>query len=476
MGKNRKKSAKKQPQSAPESANSKGQIADENQHVQSSGAVEDQPVETSLGEVKDASISDGTATAPVSNNEEMERLREEILALKSELAHEKELNQTKKDDNVAGSARFADSQEYKDLKAERDEFEAQYNNLLNRISSMKNVFSKMKESQQELETVKEQLSEYESQNVRLKEKVDILNMERKELEETITTLNLEYSSLDEERENAQRECASYREELESLTERLERESEKHRHELKSITAEKTQLDSQLQDMVTVLKSSKQDLSTLRAEKEDLSSALKTLEEEKMALQENIRSLEADLENAFGSFKQQSKENTLEVNALRSQLDKSEELNSQLSSTIEQLNRDIQSMSEDVCAKKKLEQECKERVLQIGKLRHEAIILNEHLTKALTMLKQSSDSESVDKELISNLLVSFVSIPRADPKKFEVLELISSFLSWDDDKKRQAGLLHYKEQTPKSAGSLSSTGNFVTLWTEFLEKESEKGSH
>ncbi|QLL30922.1 hypothetical protein HG536_0A07370 [Torulaspora globosa] len=475
MGKNKKKSAKKQHQTAPENANSKGQKADEHQaeHVQSSRDIKDQSLETSSQEAKDASNGDGTAAAPVSSNEEMDRLREEIQALKSELALERELRQTQKDGNVAVPSPFTDSQEYNDLKAERDEFEAQYNNLLNRISSMKNVFSKMKESQQELEAVKEQLSEYESQNVRLKEKVDILNKERKDLEETITTLNLEYSNLDEERESAQRRCTSYKNELESLAERLERESEKHRQELKSIVDEKNQLDSQLQDMVIVLKSSRQDLSTLRAEKEDLSSAVKTLEEEKKTLQENIRSLEADLENAFGSFKQQSKQNTLEVNALRSQLDKSEESNAQLSKTIEQLNKDIQSMSEDVSGKKKLEQECKERVLQIGKLRHEAIILNEHLTKALTMLKQSSDSESVDKELISNLLVSFVSIPRADPKKFEVLELISSFLSWDDDKKRQAGLLHYKEQTPKSAGSMSSTGNFVTLWTEFLEKESEK---
>ncbi|QLQ81473.1 hypothetical protein HG537_0F02340 [Torulaspora globosa] len=430
MGKNRKKNGKKPVQIASEN----GQIVDE--VVEGSNVVD---------------------VASVSDNEELERLREEIQALKCELSREKETKKHLKECD----ALFIDSQEYKDLKAERDEFENQYNNLLNRISSMKNVFSKMKESQQELETVKEQLAEYESQNVRLKEKVDGLSKERKSLEDTINTLNLEYSNLDEEREKVQKECASYKDELQKL---------------KSIVDEKTQLDNQLQDMVSVLKSSKQDLSALRAENEDLSSAYKTLEEEKKALQENIRSLESDLENALDSFKQQSNQTTLEINALRSQLDKSEESNSQLSNSIERLNKEIQSMSEDVSAKKKLEQECKERVLQIGKLRHEAIILNEHLTKALTMLKQSSDSESVDKELISNLLVSFVSIPRADPKKFEVLELISSFLSWDDDKKRQAGLLHYKEQTPKSAGSLSSTGNFVTLWTEFLEKESEKGSH
>lgn len=476
MGKNKKKSGKKQNQTAPESATSRGQTVDEQQPTQEpvAGSVEDQSVEdSSKEEIEVKSTEDGPVSGSVANNEEINKLRDEIQALKVELAEERKLKQASKDSSDESATSFIDSQEYKDLKAERDEFEAQYNNLLSRISSMKTVFSKMKESQEELEAVKEQLSEYESQNVRLKEKIDVLNKERKESEQIIATLNQEFSNLDEERENAQKECISYREELDALAEKLDRESEKHRKELKQAIDEKAQLDSQLQDMVTVLKSSKQDLSSLRAEKEDFASAVESLEEDKKSLQENIRSLEADLENGLSNFKQQSKQNSMEVNALRSQLDTSQESNGQLSKKIEQLNKEIESMAEDVATKTKLEQECKERVLQIGKLRHEAIILNEHLTKALTMLKQSSDSESVDKELISNLLVSFVSIPRADPKKFEVLELISSFLSWDDEKKRQAGLLHYKEQIPKSAGSMSSTGNFVTMWTEFLEKESEK---
>ena len=195
--------------------------------------------------------------------------------------------------------------------------------------------------------------------------------------------------------------------------------------------------------------------------------------EKDSLQKTINELEAELEKANAQFEEEKQQKHMEINALRAQLDKSEDSNSELTKTIEQHKEEIQSMREDVDTKKRLEQECKERVLQIGKLRHEAIILNEHLTKALTMLKQSSDSESVDKELISNLLISFVAIPRADPRKFEVLDLISSFLNWDDDKKRQAGLLHNNERISRSAGSRSSTENFVSLWTDFLEKESEK---
>ena len=64
-------------------------------------------------------------------------------------------------------------------------------------------------------------------------------------------------------------------------------------------------------------------------------------------------------------------------------------------------------------------------------------------------------------------------PRADPKKFEVLELLSSFLSWDDDKRQQAGLILDPREKDKNPGSMSRTQNFVSLWTDYLEKESEK---
>lgn len=43
-----------------------------------------------------------------------------------------------------------------------------------------------------------------------------------------------------------------------------------------------------------------------------------------------------------------------------------------------------------------EKEVKEKNLLIGKLRHEAVILNEHLTKALRYLKKGKPEENIDK--------------------------------------------------------------------------------
>ena len=43
-----------------------------------------------------------------------------------------------------------------------------------------------------------------------------------------------------------------------------------------------------------------------------------------------------------------------------------------------------------------ETEVKEKNLLIGKLRHEAVILNEHITKALKQLKRGRPDENIDK--------------------------------------------------------------------------------
>ena len=45
---------------------------------------------------------------------------------------------------------------------------------------------------------------------------------------------------------------------------------------------------------------------------------------------------------------------------------------------------------------KVEKEVKEKNLLIGKLRHEAIVLNDHLTKALRYLKKTKPEDSIDK--------------------------------------------------------------------------------
>ena len=52
-----------------------------------------------------------------------------------------------------------------------------------------------------------------------------------------------------------------------------------------------------------------------------------------------------------------------------------------------------------------EREVKEKNLLIGKLRHEAVILNDHLTKALRYLKKGKPEDNIDK-FVNPFLLAF----------------------------------------------------------------------
>lgn len=87
----------------------------------------------------------------------------------------------------------------------------------------------------------------------------------------------------------------------------------------------------------------------------------------------------------------------------------------------------------------LEQEVKEKNLLIGKLRHEAVILNEHLTEALKRLHRDSSDDNVDRRLVTNVLLQFLTTPRQDAKRFEMLNLLATILQFTDDEKSTAGI-------------------------------------
>lgn len=78
-----------------------------------------------------------------------------------------------------------------------------------------------------------------------------------------------------------------------------------------------------------------------------------------------------------------------------------------------------------------EKEVKEKNLLIGKLRHEAVILNDHLTKALRFLKRGKPEDNVDRHIVTNHFLHFLTLDRSDPKKFQVLQLIAALLGWTE---------------------------------------------
>jgi hypothetical protein len=165
---------------------------------------------------------------------------------------------------------------------------------------------------------------------------------------------------------------------------------------------------------------------------------------------------------------------------------------------------------------KYEQEIKEKNLLIGKLRHEAIILNEHLVEAMKRIKEGVSDTSVDRyvhiyslfqllccqchcnqlthcmcrQLITNLFVGFLVAPRGDRKRYDILNVIASVLQLSDEQKAQIGLIRPGSgrpsagHTPSPQGWMSPTGgigeeddkeSFTDAWISFLLKEANRGT-
>jgi hypothetical protein len=110
----------------------------------------------------------------------------------------------------------------------------------------------------------------------------------------------------------------------------------------------------------------------------------------------------------------------------------------------------------------LEKEIKEKNQLISKLRHDgefhsyqrsslmsvAVVNNEHLTEALRRLRKNTSDNNVDKRLVNNILLAFLSTSRADSKRFEMLSLLSTILGWDDREREKAGLQRIDQKGAK----------------------------
>lgn len=114
----------------------------------------------------------------------------------------------------------------------------------------------------------------------------------------------------------------------------------------------------------------------------------------------------------------------QINDLRKQVQAAEEASKAAKATVESTQKELERALP-------FEKEVKEKNLLIGKLRHEAVTLNEHLTKALRILKKGRPEDNVDRQIITNYFLHFLAIDRSDPKKFEALQLISMLLGWTD---------------------------------------------
>ncbi|CCO31210.1 GRIP domain-containing protein C119,12 [Rhizoctonia solani AG-1 IB] len=294
-----------------------------------------------------------------------------------------------------------------------------------------------------------------------------LNTTNEELSNTIETLKQELNDSLEDSSNLSRELSAFRQRALDST---------------------SSADAELEQMRIEVEHARRDLESTRRELEE--ERLDREEFEREAAQERVMTeeLKAQLVVLRREVEQAAAQRNREAEAVQREKEKSANLQSvledfQLGESSPRWFAELAESTHNSDRVNTLEKEVKEKNLLIGKLRHEAVIMNEHLTIALRKLRSSAASSS--------------SAPRTDGTRFEMLTILANVLAWGEVEREKAGLQRGGASgavtpigtgiMPRKASSASvggkaleldgtdETDSFSRMWVEFLLKEANQGS-
>ncbi|KAI5477671.1 Golgi matrix protein [Pseudohyphozyma bogoriensis] len=380
-------------------------------------------------------------------------------------------------------------EELERTRGEKEAFEAQYRSLLGKLTAMRNTLGdKLKQDADELDRREQEINDLQATNEDLNVTIETLKSELIQSHEDADHVHSELEQLRLRAFDSQKATSEEASSREMALRDAQEDLERVRNEREEWESEAMRERVKREELVTRVGQLEMELGTVKTERE-------VLREDLERETESVNNLHTVLEE-FQAAKERELQSTL--GDLEDQLAASNESLAeykQRASTAENQLAAAQNDSEKVLT---LTKEVKDKNLLIGKLRHEAVILNEHLTEALRRLKKDSNENSVDRvhrlprRLVSNVLISFLNTPRADTKRFEMLQLISSILSWTDDQREQVGLQrssglsapgviasgsrgggkgHSRSGKGKAVDDgLGENENFSQLWVEFLLKE------
>lgn len=363
------------------------------------------------------------------------------------------------------------------LSEDKEIVEAQYRSLLGKVSQMKATLGeRLKQDSEELAEQRQAIEELSSTNAELQQQLQDARDRNDDLERAEVDRLAELGRVREQQASLEADATLKNDELQASREA----SRTAAMNFETATQEERHLREQLKDRIAELEEqiTQQNLvfEELRMSSEADRLALSTMESDAL----EMRSLHKQaLEDRLREIDDLTAGREAALSAMRAEIDRLEAKSAEDDRQMERM--------------RPYEQEVKEKTLLLGKLRHEAVILNEHLTKALRLIRRGATGDSVDRHLLNNILLSFLSLPRQDTKRFEVLKVLSSVLGWSEQQQEMAGLLKpgssalSQIRSPPSSPSLSRTSAAVQaadympqspggesmgqLWISFLESQS-----
>ncbi|KAF2272726.1 uncharacterized protein EI97DRAFT_436659 [Westerdykella ornata] len=397
------------------------------------------------------------------------------------------------------SIRGKHEEELSNLQAELEEanegkehFETQYRNLLGRVNTIKSSLGdRLKADAARLEEAHTQISELEEQNRELQENNNSLTEELSKLRRENEAHAAEISNLRSRATLSQQNWIKERDELISREAYAREEFENAKQAMQDWEAlalnERSlhdNLKEKMAEMEEQLESLKEAHARAVSQRDQNSEAVD-------GLQKALQRLQTERKNERRELVENHEQ---ELDQLRKQVKAAEEAAASAKATLETTQKELERALP-------FEKEVKEKNLLIGKLRHEAVTLNEHLTKALRILKRGRPEDNVDRQIVTNYILHFLAIDRSDPKKFQALQLIASLLNWNDEEREQAGLarpgtsnsnlriplspFRRVPSTPSLTGTMhadpllmespsSHKESLAELWSDFLRREAGEG--
>ncbi|KAI1815664.1 hypothetical protein GGS20DRAFT_542110 [Poronia punctata] len=406
---------------------------------------------------------------------EVEELRRQLETMQT--AHTEETTQLKS--------------ELEEVEAAKEQVEEQYQNLVDRVEKIKeSVGNRLARGKEELEEANQRIEELEAQNENLqrdgqslREEVDGLKVELQDATRELSSLrsrnNLSQHNSLKEKEDMARQIQHLREEAESAKDAMgdwEILAMEERSIRENLAEKASALEEQLENL-------RENYERAASERDAQSQAVDSLQR---ALQEIQEARRKELREMVETSEEQ-------LQALKKLVQDADKRASEAETAMASLQKELERTAP-------FEKEVKEKNLLIGKLRHEAIVLNDHLTKALRYLKKTKPEDSIDRQIVTNHFIQFLTLDRSDPKKFQILQIIAGLLNWTDEQREQAGLARpgtsgntlrlptspfhrtpstpslntefFSEPTPTSANKES----LADLWAGFLERSVDEASH
>lgn len=381
-------------------------------------------------------------------------------------------------------------EELEEVRRERDDNKQQLEGFLSKISSMKTVFQNYKTTQSELEELKLEMEALQQEYGLAKEDLQSLTLANLHVESQLKEKESENSVLLKTLEELKTQSADLNSECDRLTSQLTSLRREYESKDETVQDEKYALENEVGKLTKKLNEEKHAYSELELAHEELTMEIKNFQSMVEELNQKLQQKDAEIARYVNLAQSQAQEGeaqkehlnnimaeqNLVVESLEKEVARLNTVVSDCEAEVERKNDQIAQLQGESAKIAALQDEIHSKLLVIGKLRHEAVILNEHLTKSMGMLKQQlvQSKNTVDRDLISNLFLNFVQLPRGDTKKFEALQLISDLLEWDDTRKVQAGLTQAGAAgKPRDEDGRPLRQGFISMWTDFLEKESSK---